>query len=246
MPRRKSKARHAPNPKPNPLMSRLKRTLEKSKKDNPPVNFVLRPEILLCPNVPKPLHRLAPRNILGSGWWNKTRQEAYASTNFHCVACGAQKYEVKGSKKWLEGHEVYDIKYADGIATYIETVPLCPFCHNYIHDGRMRALLQKGELHHAKYIAVIQHGNQVLERAGLQKMGHNARTEELARLTKSGKIAKWQKWRLILFGKVYRTPYKHIGEWAKAHGIPPSPIRLIKASQTGLFNGLLSEEEFET
>jgi len=70
----------------------------------------LRPEVLLCPNVPKPMHGLAPRVVLGSAWWDETRQRAYRSTNYHCIACGVSRERAK-YHQWMEGHELYSINY---------------------------------------------------------------------------------------------------------------------------------------
>lgn len=37
----------------------------------------LKPEILCQPNVPTPLHGMAPRVVFGESWWNMKRQAAY-------------------------------------------------------------------------------------------------------------------------------------------------------------------------
>lgn len=181
------------------LAERLRRL---SSADPTERTWALRPEILLHPNIPKPLHEVAPRNILGASWWNKTRREAYRSTDYHCVACGVHKSVAK-YRNWLEGHEVYRIDYLMGRAEYIETVPLCHFCHNYIHDGRLRWLLDTGKLHHGKYTQIIQHGDEVLRRFNL------VHPEPY-----SGPFAEWADWRLVLFDKEYPPKYKTFEEWA--------------------------------
>lgn len=199
------------------LSERLEKELAKSKLMQNV--WVPRPEILLCPNVPKPLHRMPPRVIYGDSWWNKTRQAAYRSTNFHCLACGVSKFEAH-YHKWLEGHELYEIDYEAGLMTYIETVPLCHFCHNFIHDGRMLAQLRKKEIHHHKYAAILRHGDAVLAKAGLQKMSQADREKEFTMLQSRGLIADWKKWRLVLDGRKYAPKYKSFEEWKKDHDGP--------------------------
>lgn len=170
------------------------------------------PSILLCPNVPKPLHRLAPRNIYGDVWWNKTRKEAYASTDYHCKACGVHKLKAK-FRQWLEGHELYEVNYQKGRSTYLKTVPLCHACHNSCHDGRMLTLLKHGQISQAKYTRILQHRDRVLAEAGLQKMTVQERDREFLSLEARGLIAKWEDWRLILDGKEYKPLFKNYQEW---------------------------------
>lgn len=165
------------------------------------------PSLLLCPQVPKPLHGVAPRVILGSTWWNRTRQEAYRSTLFHCKACGVSKHQAQ-YRKWLEAHEIYEIDYKAGRALYTGAVPLCHLCHAYIHVGRLNALLQRGLIPQGKYVRVIQHGNKVLREAGLERNP-----------VYSGKIASWASWRLVLLGKEYPPLYKTEDEWHKAFAL---------------------------
>lgn len=160
-----------------------------------------RPNLLLCPPIPKPMHRLAPRVILGKAWWEQTRQEAYRSTRYHCLACGVWKHQAK-CRQWLEGHEVYEIDFLLGRMEYLETVPLCHYCHNYIHIGRLTALLDKGQIVHSRYTAIIQHGDSVLMHVGLKRLPQH-----------TGPTAEWEDWRLILFGKEYPPKYKTFEDW---------------------------------
>lgn len=165
----------------------------------------LRPEVLLHQNIPQPLHQVNPRSVLGKKWWDQERKKAYESTNFHCIACGVHKTLAK-ARQWLEGHELYDIDYLKGRAKYVETVPLCHYCHNSIHSGRLQALLDSGYLHHQKYVAIIQHRDQILKAAGLTLPAPY-----------TGKVAEWSKWRLRIGRNLYPPKFKNIEEWEKAH-----------------------------
>lgn len=182
----------------------LKKKLKESLK--PPVEWKLRPEILCRPKQPEALHGVVPREILGPSWWNKTRQKAYESTNFHCIVCGVQKYKAK-YHPWLEGHELYEIDYLCATSTYVETIPVCHFCHNYYHSGRLQALLAKGEIHHAKFVAIIQHGDEILAQ-------HN-----LVRNVHEGPMPEWGEWRLIIDGLEYKPLYPTFEEYRRAHGV---------------------------
>ncbi len=177
----------------------LDRALQKHAK----TKFQARPELLLCPTVPQPLHTTAPRAILGPQWWDATRQAAYLSTGHRCAACGVPKHLAPGHK-WLEGHEVYAIDYTLGRATYVETVPLCHYCHGYIHRGRLDAMLEQGEISQAKYIAIVQHGDAVLRTAKLIKPSQHG----------GGDIA-WVKWRMVIDGKEYKPKIRSLKAWKK-------------------------------
>lgn len=196
------------------LSDKLKKQLEALPKQVN-ITFVRRPEVLLQPNLVKPLHGVNPRTILGRKWWDKTRKEAYASTGFCCLACGIHKDLAKG-RAWLEAHESYETNYQTGRVVYIEALPLCHFCHNYIHSGRLRMLLQKGEIHHAKYVSIIQHGDQVLFEAGLSKVSQQQQEEALVKLERQGKVAAWSSWRLVIDGKEYEPLYKSYAEWEQS------------------------------
>lgn len=156
------------------------------------------------------MHGLAPRNILGTSWWNKTRDLAYRSTAYHCIACGIIKHQAK-SRQHLEGHEIYDINYETGLVKYVRTVPLCHYCHNYIHDGRLVFLLDRGDIHHAKFRAIIVHGDRVLEEAGLHRKPYFQRCLEAEKQL----TAPWSAWRLELFGELHKPLYDSYQDWER-------------------------------
>jgi hypothetical protein len=176
----------------------------KAVKPLPQCPLKLRPELLLSPNIPQPMHGMAPREILGRKWWDATRKAAYRATAFHCLACGVHKAAAE-YHRWLEGHEVYSIDYVLGRMIYLETVSLCHFCHNSIHDGRLKVLLEKSEIHHAKYAAIIQHRDTVLARAGL-----------IRSVPYNGPVADWSDWRLVLNEIEYPPLFKSFKAWQKA------------------------------
>ena len=182
-------------------MSGLAERLKKALSKNVSVDWKPRPEILQCPQIPKPLHGVAPRVVLGQSWWNRERQAAYKSTNYHCIACEVHKSCAKG-RQWLEGHEIYSIDYERGRSTYIETVPLCHYCHNFIHDGRLEALLDAGKIHHSKYVAIKLHGEEIL-------LKHRLKPKEPHR----GVCADWANWRLVIDGVEFPPLYKTFEEW---------------------------------
>lgn len=164
-------------------------------------NFI-RPELLLHPNIPKPLHGVNPRSILGDSWWNDVRQKAYKENNYCCWACGISKQDAK-YHQWLEAHESYDINYSIGEVTLSEIVALCHSCHNFIHNGRMEILVQKGEMEFPKFQNILRHGHMILTE-------YNLSPSDMPTVTT---IAEWDKWHLILNGKSYYSPYKNMDDW---------------------------------
>lgn len=172
--------------------------------------FRLRPELLLGDNIPRPLHGMAPRIVLGRSWWDKTRKTSYQSTGYRCLACGIHKTKAK-NKKWLEGHEVYRIDYRKGRMTYVETVPLCHFCHNFIHDGRLLWLLETKQIAQSKYRDIIQHGQAILRKYNLVKPSKSERILVVLKAILRGEVAKSKDWKLVVFGKAYSPrDYKNV------------------------------------
>lgn len=143
-----------------------------------------RPEILLHPNVPKPLHGLNPRTLLGQEWWDAARQKAYAASNYCCSACGIAK-QAAPYHNWLEAHEMYQYDYQKKTATMTEIVALCHACHNFIHSGRMYHELVAGKMPPEKFFAILKHGFLLIKQNQLSPNIHalTAGTEAVKVLT---------------------------------------------------------------
>lgn len=165
----------------------------------------IHPELLTHPNIPKPLHGVNPRSVLGKDWWDEKRVAAYAENNFCCHACGTHKSKAK-FHQWLEGHEAYIIDYPRGEIRLEKIVALCHSCHNYIHNGRLKHLLDKGDVTKEKYDAIMKHGDSLLKKAGLAR-----------RAGYDGEVADWNKWRLVIDDKKYKPKYNSYNEWLVAY-----------------------------
>ncbi len=162
------------------LIDRLKN------RNSEPKRWKQRPEVLLHPQIPAPLHGMAPREVLGHDWWTRTSQEAYASTDWHCVACGTFKNDID-TYKYLEAHEMYEIDYKRGTMTYVETVPLCKWCHQFIHFGRIMMLLQDNKISRQEAQEISRRGRAILEKFGIKQ---KPMPPSLGRA--------WDEWRLVI------------------------------------------------
>lgn len=193
------------------------------------------PSLLTHPNIPKPLHGVSPRVILGENWWNMERHLAYAEHGFCCWACGVHKSNTEN--RWLEGHESYGINYATGEVTLKEIVALCTTCHTFIHSGRLAARFASGKVSAAQVRGILLYGFRILHMAGLRafdgtfllamaicnKDDAHPEADELftlaqatAQLPGPGPIeqfAPWSEWNLLLNGRRYYSKFANEHEW---------------------------------
>lgn len=184
----------------------------------------LRPEILSHPNIPKPLHEVNPRNIMGQYEWDVIRQDAYASTGYHCIACGVHRNDAKG-RQWLEAHEFYNIDYGMGRVEVEKIVPLCHYCHNFIHSGRLSMIIGK-EKSRKEVIEILEHGFKILANNELTAFYFTLQFAEeigantfgvLPSIIPDGEVPDWENWRLVWEGKEYPPKYKTYGEWLERY-----------------------------
>jgi len=183
----------------------------------PRPNFV-KPELLLHPPIPRPLHGLNPRTIKGQNWWDKHRAKAFALNNHCCWACGVHKTEAY-KHRYLEGHEVYDIDYKHGRARFKAIVGLCYSCHAFIHQARLSSLLETKQIPFLEYQHVIDRGTALLDTAGLLK--EYKRMQSLIAGDASGLVndsaVPWSSWRLVIGGKAYPPKFASYDAWRKQY-----------------------------
>ena len=163
------------------------------------------PSILCHPNIPKPLQGVAPRKIAGDTWWKRERERVLAISEYCCQACDTHVTKVLGKKKWLEAHEFYMYDYEKGRLTFEKVVTLCPYCHSFIHSGRLEMLYNTGEIDDETYEAILAHGNSVLKAAGLTARWQT-RHDHLCSVP-------WEDWRLVFRGVEYGPSSKSFSDW---------------------------------
>lgn len=156
-----------------------------------------RPELLLHLPIPRPLHSISPRNIMGSTWWDTQKLIMHIHNKDRCAACG------RVHKDGVEAHECYDIDYKRHIATFREIVGLCYKCHKYIHPGYMKGLIEAGEMSVHEMEDIIDRGDKILAKAGLSKE------------FKYPQLETWSNWRLIFDKKEYKPKFTNYADWRK-------------------------------
>lgn len=191
--------------------------------------------IISMPNVPRPLHGMPPRKIMGQAAWDKMRKRCYYDAGYKCEACGAEP-----ERGGLDAHELYTIDWKEGTSTFVRCVALCKKCHSFIHSGRLITLYKQGNPLYTREIVlnIVEHGFKIISEHN-KKYGDDLKvyatfleylkvpdlTAEMTYLIKKYnihfyceplKIAAWKDWRLVWRGKEYYTPYANEGAWEKA------------------------------
>lgn len=164
------------------------------------------PELLAHGVIPAPMHGTNPRTILGDEWWQEQRRAAAKEYRWHCWACGVHKLKAR-FHQWLEGHERYDIDYDAGRLLYLGCCALCHACHNYIHVGRLRILVEEGAEPPGKLVEVIEHGNGVVEAHGVTVPDVDEDAGPC-----------WEDWRMEIGGALYRPRFRSREDWARHYG----------------------------
>jgi hypothetical protein len=173
------------------------------------------PELLLCHQIPKPLHQCAPRNVKCRAWWDAERERAFAMRGEQCWACGGDgKREI---------HERYDVNYKFGKMFYLGPCALCVPCHRYIHRGFLQVLVDKGKMSHHYADSVIERGRAILLRAGLP-------TDPV--YPDESECAPWKSWKMIIDNTEYGPSTLSFEEWKAKFGIDQPEIRASMRDKT--------------
>lgn len=200
-------------------------------------------KLLTMPNIPKPLHSLAPRTLVGATAWNYMRKQCYKRAGERCEICGCK---VSGEPGWSQhqAHEVYKIDCVDGTSKLKKVVCLCKRCHLLcIHTGRALTLYKNGVSSYNKEVIIdaakfvfstmyeynTKHPDEEPLRpykVWIDFIDEPELHDDLFALAKKYNMsfwvenpktmAKWSDWKLIFDGKEHPTPFADEKEWEEA------------------------------
>lgn len=203
----------------------------------PPSSDDLRP-LIAMPNIPRPLHAVAPRTILGATTWNHMRKRCYAEADNTCEICG-YKPEILRRR---HAHEVYEIDYEKGEAKFVRAFCVCSLDHlGCIHTGRAITLYgEDNPLYPKEFLlegaekafkTIYEYNNDTnsdlrLYRTFIEYLKYDELREPMLELIHKysakfysedpKKTAKWSDWKLLMGDRVHPTPYKDEKEWKEA------------------------------
>lgn len=231
----------------------------------PPKGGDLRP-LIAMPNIPRPLHGVNPRTILGASTWNHMRRKCYAEANDTCEICGRQPEDLRRR----HGHEVYKIDYANGTAEFVKVFCVCSTCHlGCIHTGRALTLWKKhnplyptgfllsGAEHAFKIISEYNKDNPEADLRAystfLDYLKHEELREPMEKLIEKYQIkfytevedmVEWGDWKLIVGDKEFKTPYADKDEWKATmeEREAKDSARLMQKKMEERFSGEVYEE----
>ena len=201
--------------------------------------------LLTMPNIPKPLHGVNPRLIMGEAEWTKVRKRAYYDAGYRSEISRELCAEPGG----LHAHEVYDINYVTGVCTFKRVCAITPLEHVYfIHSGRAITLWKN---HNPLYsterlLKGVENGFKLIHewneahpkrtklkayQTFLEYLKFDELREPMEKLIEKYDIefwgedlkrqCDWEDWKLVIVDnkgrrKEYPTPYKDYRAWEEA------------------------------
>lgn len=231
----------------------------------PPKGEDLRP-LIAMPNIPRPLHGVNPRTLLGAATWNHMRKFCYNQANDTCEICGYKP----DNPHHRHGHEVYEIDYAKGTAKFVRVFCVCSLCHlACIHTGRALTLWKKqnplyptefllgGAEHAFKIISEYNRDNPKADLRAystfLDYLKHDELREPMEKLieqynikfyTEVEDMVEWGDWKLLIGDQEYPTPYADKEAWKATmeEREAKDSARIMQKRMEGQFTGGVYDE----
>jgi hypothetical protein len=119
----------------------------------------------------------------------------------------------------LEAHECYNIDFDLHEYRLTEIVPLCHFCHNSIHSGRLQILHRNGEVSDAYIDAITKHVKEIMpdifQRKGRMMYDLCNGDADCREVETNGT---WRMRHLNIDGKLFFTQFPSYEAWAEHYG----------------------------
>lgn len=194
--------------------------------------------LITMPNVPKPLHGIPPRVIMGKSTWDHVRKKCYFDAGYKCEVCGCEP-----PKGQLHAHELYSYDYTTGTGTFERCIAICKKDHDFIHSGRLITLYKQGNLLYPKeyVLNVVEKGFKLVYDYNcthrnkkplrvystfLEYLKVPSLKDEMEALIDKYEIKfyddqpseslGWSDWKLMIGPNEYPTPYANEAEWKLA------------------------------
>lgn len=193
--------------------------------------------LITMPNVPKPLHGIPPRVIMGKTTWDHVRKKCYFDAGYKCEICGEEP-----PKGQLHAHELYSYDYKKGTGKFERCIAICKKDHDFIHSGRLITMLKNNNILYPKeyVLGVVEKGFKLVHDYNcthrnkkplrvystfLEYLKVPCIHDEMVALIDKYDIqfyqhpddsAGWGEWKLLLGEKEYPTPYANAEEWRTA------------------------------
>lgn len=231
----------------------------------PPKGDDLRP-LIAMPNIPRPLHGVNPRTLLGPSTWDRMRRYCYNKANDTCEICGHKPDNLRNR----HGHEVYEIDYAHGTAKFVKVFCLCSVCHlACIHTGRALTLWKKGNpLYPTEFLLLgAEHAFKIISEYNkdhpgadlrayatfLDYLKHDELREPMQKLIEKydmkfyrevDDMVEWGDWKLLIGDREYPTPYANRDEWQATmeEREARDSARIMQKNMEGKFTGEVFSE----
>ena len=214
--------------------------------------------LLTMPNIPLPVHRLAPRTVLAPEVWIDMRRRCLERAGNKCEICGAENSN--------QAHELYDIDYAHQFVKFRRCVCLCELCHmRCIHNGRALSMYKRGdpEMTKEKLIEGAEHAFRIIHEYNsthrsseplrafstwINYMKQPGLEEPISKLIKQYEMQfyfasqkcydeeHWSNWRLIIGNMEFPTPYKTWDDWKACMNLYNAQEQIIKSVSPSFIN----------
>ena len=115
------------------------------------------------------VHEVEPREIMRGRDWNRLKKAAQERADHHCEICGRYVSHSKADHDWINAHKAYEIDKENHLYKLVGVYGICRQCHDFIHLGRLNALLQAGHATNEYYDDVIDRAEHLLSLVNMTK-----------------------------------------------------------------------------